>query len=675
MSKLMNLIAGCVIVGVVTGGTMLDRKAVAQDKPAKKEKGTDVYGEFNDFCIKHFGAEKEPLIYEKFGKKLTFLENGSWKHVSENSACLAWETNLPAKSYVEYGLTKNYGQRTAATERHFYLHIHHLKGLQVGKVYHYRLVAIDERGNRVKTQGAKLQTKKIEGAVYLSKDANDQPYEFDKADTTYIFTKDITADGTAIIIKANNVTLDLNGHTLTYDEQKQQTYEVYGVTSRYSKGIRILNGTIRQGNGNDSAQAGGLGVSAIYLNGGDGEIAGVKCIYTGAQITGIYLRNSSEFDAHHNLIEDRGTKMVNRHSGCAGMTYGHHNLIKRARQWGIMCRSNSVTEHNEIYIDSVCTNAKGIFLYKHKNVTVRDNRIFGTGYLMYGISPVAKSENVKIHDNLVHVEGVKPLERWKGYEYGAVSWLSCLRLTWGGKNLEYFDNLLIANGRDGAWVSGIWFQADPRESNVVLRDNIFKMMYTGKPQGGRFAEWSAAIDVCGVAKKENGVIILKDNTIISNYRHIGGDGWYGPGGNAEFWGNKLVRVGNRPDYLTIYCGFWKLDAWGNKFYDMVFEGDVGYDQIKFDKGTGKMDVSVGWTLTVKTASGAEVTIKDTEGRVVFTGNADDQGKVKARVLEYVHNPEGKTCFTPHEITVQKDGKTKTKSVKLTKKQEVLIKLQ
>jgi len=178
-----------------------------------------VYEAFNQFCIRNFGAEKEPLIYEKFGKDLKFIPEGAWRHVSENAACIAWETNLPAKSHVEYGETERYGRKTPVEERHFYLHVHHLRGLETGKTYHYRVVSVDERGNRIAGDDATLRPAKVPAAIYLPGEKGKPPYDLDKAGATYVLTEDIVADSTALRIKAENVTLDLNGHTVTFNDK------------------------------------------------------------------------------------------------------------------------------------------------------------------------------------------------------------------------------------------------------------------------------------------------------------------------------------------------------------------------------------------------------------------------------------------------------------------------
>ena len=154
-----------------TSGVMLVAVALVAAVAAGGQDGANkVYDDFNAFCKKYFGAEKEPLVYEKFGRDLKFTDGGSWRHVSERSACVAFETSLPAKAWVEYGETARYGKRTPEPERHFYIHVHYLEGLEVGKACHYRLVAVDERGRRVTSKDRTFTTRAIPAAVHIPGD-------------------------------------------------------------------------------------------------------------------------------------------------------------------------------------------------------------------------------------------------------------------------------------------------------------------------------------------------------------------------------------------------------------------------------------------------------------------------------------------------------------------------
>ncbi|MDB4534155.1 DUF4347 domain-containing protein [Vicingaceae bacterium] len=61
------------------------------------------------------------------------------------------------------------------------------------------------------------------------------PYYLDQQGETYILQTDVNTDGTAFAIIANDVTLDLNGHTVTYDDATP---------------IPVFNGSFESGSGN-----------------------------------------------------------------------------------------------------------------------------------------------------------------------------------------------------------------------------------------------------------------------------------------------------------------------------------------------------------------------------------------------------------------------------------------
>jgi len=88
-----------------------------RSKALAQEKG-DAYDAFNRFCIENFGAEKEELTYTFAGKELKFIEDGQWVYASERSAAIGFETNLPAKTQIQYGPTRAYGWTTSPPERH-----------------------------------------------------------------------------------------------------------------------------------------------------------------------------------------------------------------------------------------------------------------------------------------------------------------------------------------------------------------------------------------------------------------------------------------------------------------------------------------------------------------------------------------------------------------------------
>jgi len=648
----------------------------------------DAYQWFNDFCIKHFGAEKEELTYAACGKELKFVEDGTWLHASETSACIAFQTSLPAKAYVEYGPTTKYGRKTAPAERNnFYTHVRYITGLKSGSEYHYRLVAEDERGNVIKSQDKTLKTTAPADVIRMPGDLDGPPYVLDKSGGHYLVTEDITADGTAFDIPRNvkNVTLDLGGHTVIYNNKPWPKIESgnfwdwirgakYGLRAMKSPGLKVYNGIIKQGAGNNSAQANSIGYNPMYLNGCSNlEIAGVTLDYSGPQQTGIYNHwggNNSRF--HHNVFLDRGTKLINRHgAGCkAILLYGggaknvtvDHNLVKRTRQSGL---GGSDVHDNEIYIDSWATNSFGVSLASGGKAY--DNKVLGTGYHFVAFG---WGNGLEFYRNFIHIEGTSAGGRFK--EYGDQISLNGFRLTqYAGstkeyKNNFYHDNTIVVRGREGCQGRGVQFFSDPYVENLRFTNNVIKAVV----EDSQTAQLACVVTQGNAKRADKHLpIIYSGNTFISNICNIRFGDYYGVGSNHRFYGCKFVRIGNDPRYKTF---LWDTGYQCNKHVvrDPVFEGGASLDSISL--GSGDHDLTVEWTVTIKTAPAADVTVVDKSGKQVFAGKTNAEGVVTVPLAEYTITSDGKVYHTPHTITVTAGKAAATAKLTVDKAQKLEI---
>jgi hypothetical protein len=77
----------------------------------------------------------------------------------------------------------------------------------------------------------------VVGASWLSQRGSG-PYYLDKRDTSYILDTNVATKTTAFVLTADNITFDLNGHTITYDN---------------APAIVVPNGSFEQGSGNLAA--------------------------------------------------------------------------------------------------------------------------------------------------------------------------------------------------------------------------------------------------------------------------------------------------------------------------------------------------------------------------------------------------------------------------------------
>ncbi len=650
-----------------------------------------LYEVFNKFSLSHFGAETDPYYYVYGGEDLINNEENGWNYISERSATISWETNLPAKTYVKYGKTNEDGAITEAPERYFYNHVHYLKDLEPETQYSYRLISFDERGNKTESAERTFRTKKIPGAVYIPGDMGEPPYVLDQANTTYLVTQDITAGRSAFDIKAGGVTLDLGGHTIIHANQlvedlDYRDIEKSGVGIRRindagQSGLKIYNGIIKQGEAenNQDYLAGenmltpdpernkvlynnkNRGFSNIEITKQDDvEIAGVTFEYHLPQTWSIRFDDAlGKYDIHHNVFLDKGTQMFSRHGlggartmGFSGSEYGdlkeggndlqvHHNLIKRTRQNGINLAQKIFS--NEIYVDSWVVNS---FAVQPGNIKaqVYDNKIFLTGYYACGI--LWASEDLNVRNNFIHMEGVRtmidpPNEGRRLIEtWGEQDVLAGLRLTnysKGGQkrdNFTYEDNIIIGRARNGSEMRGTEFYSDYSVKNLVFKDNIVKITAEDS-----MTTKAATVDTQGAYNDKSTHLPLYyiDNTMISNISHIRFGDDYGQGSNHRFINCELIRIGDNPNYHAfVFAG--GSSVFNHVLLDCDFGEGVEYNDVYWEHTSSLSNYSIQWTLTVEANPGAEVRITDRFGNSAYTGSAGSDGTLSTPLTQSIIRP-------------------------------------
>ncbi len=571
------------------------------------------YDQFSRFCAESFGAEKEPLTYEKFGDKLLLLPDSSWTHASLRSACVAWATTLPARTVVEYGPTASLGQSTAPPDRHYYTHVHYLRDLKPNTTYHYRMAGVDERGRRWESPTRTFRTAVPATPKPITQLPPGHPYRI-TAPGYYLVAADLVADHSAIVIESGDVTVDLGGHTVTYNQQKMPPINSddgnvwfdqapHGVVlaKRNLQNVRVVNGTIVQGAGGDGAQANGRGANPVgAMSGCGGEMAGLTIRWHGEQVVGMCMLWNPPIDVHHNVLIDEGTAITNRHQGVSAIQTvprPHHNLIARTRQRGIDAATDGgEVFRNEIYIDSMATNSTGIHGYKAKNLVVRDNRVFGGGYLAVGIGALSQgTANVKVLDNFVHLQAAAPSASWA--EYGEQSGAYCFRVTWGGESILVENNTFVTRGRDGGMVRGVWYCPDPQQKGNVIRHNVIKAISD-----------NAATDVRGAivisggegppGSSDGSPVLFEANRVISNFCHVLLGEPYGAGHSTRFVRNTFEREGDLDRFRFVQIGHGNQQCTDNAFIDSTFGKGVRPDMIRWEGHTDAprwFDVTTGKT--------------------------------------------------------------------------------
>ncbi|MDR2110144.1 MAG: hypothetical protein LBP32_02430 [Spirochaetaceae bacterium] len=638
----------------------------------------DTYEYFYNYRLEHFGPETEPLITERFGSRLGIKQESLWEYPSWNSCAVGFAASLPVISVIEYGETTAYGSSTGVSESYFYNHLHYLKNLQEGTTYHYRVIIQDKNGAAIALPGRTFTAKTFTAEVKQLRQG-DFTHTVEGSNTprpglwitepgVYVLMEDITSDGLGINVKSHNVTIDLNGYTLTYDNGVTGFNETSGgqYNESGSWGIRdglwnftnvkVYNGVIKQG-ATGSTFRGPLFLFHMGLT--QNEVAGLTADYHGPQTPGMYTNNGY---IHHNLIYDRGGIVTDRHGAVRALAARPgaevaYNSLRRFRQRGI--DDATFVHDNELYCDSFATNS--FALGGGDNAVLKNNKIFGMGYHPIGIG---WGNNIHIKDNFIYLWVFAPTHRSE--EYGRSSSAAGMRVT----NLDNrpFENLLVEGNYivlkvtdHNTGARGIWTTNGAPDKNILYRhntvkvealpgnldpvgngDNLYNLYYNGDVNNV-----IAAVTVQGsawTAVETPDALVFEDNRFISNVNHIIIGEGYGIGSGARFYRSTLEKLNNGEDsgkfFAPVRLGFWYWNTFGNRLIDTKLVGITEEEMIPdFYGGTGKMEVFYGERKTFRFVDGSgrplarkAVTLSMPEGGITQTLQTDAEGRADFDIL-------------------------------------------
>jgi hypothetical protein len=623
---------------------------------------------FFNYRLTNFAPSTEPLIKQTFGDALVFEDAGFWEHSSYTSHVVGFSTNLPTISIVEYGETTDYGHTTTQSESYYYQHLHYIKGLESGKTYHYRFVAQDNDGIDIVSADHTFTTKQLgSDVIRIPEDMEGEaPYTLTQSNAKYVVTQDLTVPTMAINIKANNVELELDGHTIIYDDGAPKIIGQGGNDYAYNEeatfgirtglwnyvNVKIFNGIIRQGrNGGTGFVGHGFNPLYFYHMGQTyNEVAGITVDYYGNSVGGMVTGNGH---VHHNVLYDRGTVIDDRHGAIRALSVGNDpnnnvsfNSLRRFRHRGI--DSSGKTEHNELYSDSFDTNS--FALGAGNNAQLIDNRIFGMGYLPIGIG---WGNNLYVKNNFIYMRGFAPTMR--SSEYPRKSAIAGMRVTnYNTQPLEsmlFEDNTIVLKPEEGCTQArGIWTSNGLADHNIVYRRNTVKVEampgnLSNPADGANIGgpdPWPyyndnvnyaiTAVTFSGSLVNTEGIkiadpIIFEDNHLIGNVNLVVIGEGYGICNSVWMYRTKLEKIQHDSEFFRpVRLGFWYWDTWNNRMVDNEWIG-ISENEKKpyFFGGTGKMEMRYGEhkSVTFKDRSGA--TLANTH--VILTTPNDDYTQI------------------------------------------------
>ncbi|MCZ7644869.1 MAG: fibronectin type III domain-containing protein [Planctomycetota bacterium] len=481
-------------------------------------------------------------------------------HAAETSALVYWQLGRieeAATGYVEYGLDAQYGQRTPAAEEARWSQFHRLKSLKPDATYHYRMVVIQNGAER-KSGDRTFQTRKLKDAVYLPGTSSGATLVLDRAGATYVLSQDFTAPGTAIEIKADDVTLDLDGHTLTFGDDTDK--QVYGVHIACKGRATVRNGHIVQGrrSGNYSSC-----VESRYRDQG-AEIFGIS--------TDVHLPNAYPMRffgrcvgarIHHNLLYSRVKVLESRHypgndllrlDDIGDGVEVHDNLLTEGCHIGMRvsggkhppAQSPPQIHHNDVRHHQQYVNGYA-FSVNCPKAELHHNKVTSTGRSVHLTGP-----EIQLHDNWLDTKGHMTLDDMpQGSRPFKERRVELHGIKFEGKEAvrcKVYGNFMRITQKlpDEKWD---YVPATPLNVACYLPDamnevygNTFVALTeyakTHIGEYGKSGQWASSIFFVGMtqgpAQPGQYVLYLHDNTFVSN--HL----WISAAWNKEV--NMTVRI-------------------------------------------------------------------------------------------------------------------------------------
>lgn len=448
----------------------------------------------------------------------------------------------------------------------------------------------------------------------------------------YLLTRDIEVEGTAFVIRASGVTLDLGGHQVTF-RRKEGEEKAHGVLvdGNRLRDIRIQNGRLIQ------PQEDCRGCTPVHLPRGVErvEIAHLDIRYAGADASAISMHWGGSSHIHHNVIEDRGAAVSNRHQGVAAIEAGrgegmriHDNLIRRTRHIGIRSGEQGEIRDNAVFIDSVETNSTGITV---KSGIIAGNRVEGEGVHPIGIWP---GNDTRVTGNFVRVKSTRA-----GKEYGSTG-AACLRMTWGNDGVETTDNIFILDTQEKgeeknfvSWGRALWVGLPHEGERALFARNLI----VANSRGG-----SKAAAVAVVCDNASDALVFRENTVIGNWGLVLLADDYGHAdGFPRFVENLFVRQGKAPGFRTIFSEYPGRPSTGI-FISNRYENGASPEAPALEwHGTGRKELAFGRVRRVvaqdadgRPLEGAEFEFLDPEGHRVYSGTTDASGRLRAEIIDY-----------------------------------------
>ncbi|NJL44388.1 MAG: hypothetical protein HC945_03690, partial [Nitrosarchaeum sp.] len=521
---------------------------------------------------------------------------------------------------------------------------------------------------------------------------------------TYEITTDLSSPGTCLTLTANNIVLDLKGHTIRFGSGNAE--DSYGVHNSGSNNI-VRNGIIIQEGRPTTDNNGHKG---IYWTSTTGTLENMDVrVYAhdthAVEIAGWSepCSNTGTATIRNNTLANYGTTLSSRDaftSSALRLTRPNSkvnilgNRILASPQTGINwvdidwdylnrpgrrgCGDGSQIAYNTITInDAKYANPAGIICYQCPALSIHHNTLNGQG--MEGIQlDNAFNQNGEtrtlIHDNTINLDGNY---HSAGHSAGPGE-IQGIRIRYRPEHIDIYNNNITINADDAPGTEqnnayGIWLTAG--ESGPA-KDIHFWNNRINVATDGVNNIVAEAIHIDGVDKSTIEDVTFKNNHFESNHRTFaaGYNGpWTQPYDTVLFQNNTLKKSsGTTHDYATHAIYYASTATSVFKIVDPIYDNGASKTDIDILSYSGaNLGGQIYYTLTARVQNpqgqgqqGATVSAQDAYGasETCTTGTA---GECTMILLDYERlRTGGAKNFPPYTITARHSDQELTQNTNL-----------
>ena len=504
----------------------------------------------------------------------------------------------------------------------------------------------------------------------------------------YYLTSDVASPTTCFSIQADHVTLDLNGHTLSYGSGGGTTSR-YGILGRACWdrstpdlggnpcGVNFAGLTVKHGKIWQDANAppyshaislgqgkgAGLVVHDVEITVASPSSAAVLTSWAGGahHIYKNTLHSNGGAGSVNNRYAEEGTVIrIGLDSGGAAPNYVHDNIITSSPQGGILTQAPySEVYNNQVTLTSWYTNDFCFYAWG-PNMEISGNTCDNSAGSGRGID-VSNATTV-VHDNQIKVRELARNAEYNGCQGGGAFGIRIAadklpNSVTDGNEIWNNDVTAIA---DQCEASGLRMTSLQRTTSNLIHDNTFRVQRVGATN-----QIAAAI----TGSSDDGGAKVFHNTFIAD--SAGLYDYYDPMSNLLFV-NNTFSIGTNPDPTG-----WKLiilrngaPSTGLVFQDTVFQHGASDASsgvpVGFAGWGSSEEFFLTWTVSITVVAqnkmpvaGATIKLIDSQ-RTMASAVTDNNGSVWEILRQYRWYNDGtvaglKTNFSPYSVSITAPG--------------------